>query len=63
MKYQLEVKELLIVENKMILTIMGTIEDSKINSHFVSKPKLTRHFNNGQEDRRIYSVHAKQKSY
>ena len=53
MKYQLEVKELLIVENKMILTIMGTIEDSKINSHFVSKPKITLHFNNGQEDRRI----------
>ncbi len=53
MKYQLEVKELLIVENKMILTIMGTIEDEKINSHFVSKPKLVMHFNNGQEDRRI----------
>ena len=53
MKYQLEVKELLIVENKMILTIMGTIEDPKINSHFLAKPKLVLHFNNGREDRRI----------
>lgn len=52
-KYQLEVKELLIVEDKMILTIMGTIEDETINSHFVAKPKLVLHFNNGQEDRRI----------
>ncbi len=32
MKYQLEVKELLIVENKMILTIMGTIEDEKVKN-------------------------------
>ncbi len=53
MKYQLEVKELLIVKDKMILTIMGTIEDERINSHYVSKPKLVLHFNNGKEDRRI----------
>ncbi len=37
----------------MILTIMGTITDDCINSHFVSKPKLILHFDNGEEDRRI----------
>lgn len=53
MEYKIEVKELLIQNDKMILTIMGTITDEVINSHFVSKPKLILHFNNGKEDRRI----------
>ncbi|MBU5461733.1 CDP-glycerol glycerophosphotransferase family protein [Lachnoclostridium sp. MSJ-17] len=53
MVYQIEVKELTIVKNKMTLTIMGTISDPTINSHFLSNPKLVLHFNNGKEDRRI----------
>ena len=53
MVYQIEVKELTIVKNKMTLTIMGTIADPTINSHFLSNPKLVLHFNNGKEDRRI----------
>ena len=53
MEYSIKVKELLIVNEKMTLTIMGTITDKVINSHFVSKPKLILHFNNGEEDRRI----------
>ena len=53
MEYQIEVKELLIKKNKMTLTIMGTISDPTINSHFLSNPKLVLHFNNGIEDRRI----------
>lgn len=53
MKYQLSIKELLIEKNTMTLTIMGTIEDKSINSHFLSNPKLVLHFNNGKEDRRI----------
>ena len=53
MEYQIEVKELSIVKNKMTLTIMGTITDPTINSHFLSNPKLVLHFNNGEEDRRI----------
>ena len=53
MEYHIEVKELLIVEDKMTLTIMGTVTDEAIGSHFVSKPKLTLYFNNGAEDRRI----------
>lgn len=53
MEYKIEVKELLIKNEKLILTIMGTITDEVINSHFVSKPKLILHFNNGKEDRRI----------
>ena len=39
MEYQIEVKELLIEDNKLTLNIMGTITDSVINAHFVSKPK------------------------
>ena len=38
MEYQIEVKELLIEDNKLTLNIMGTITDSVINAHFVSKP-------------------------
>lgn len=53
MKYSLDIKALQIVENKMTLTIMGTIEDPTINSHFLSNPKLILHFHNGKEDRRI----------
>ena len=53
MEYKIEVKELVIKQDKLTLTIMGTITDEVINSHFVSKPKLILHFNNGQEDRRI----------
>lgn len=37
----------------MEMTIMGEVADSSINSHFLSKPKIVLHFNNGQEDRRI----------
>ncbi len=53
MEYQIEVKELLIEDDSLTLTVMGTIMDEKINSHFVSKPKLILHFDNGVEDRRI----------
>lgn len=53
MEYQIEVKELLIESDKLILTVMGTVTDESINSHFVSKPKLVLHFINGSEDRRI----------
>ena len=53
MEYQIEVKELLIEDDKLTLTIMGTITDPIINSHFVSKPKLILHFINKEEDRRI----------
>ena len=53
MDYQIEVKELLITKNTMTLTVMGTITDPTINSHFLSNPKLVLHFNNGKEDRRI----------
>ena len=53
MEFQIEVKELLIVKNRMTLTVMGTVTDPTINSHFLSNPKLVLHFNNGKEDRRI----------
>ena len=53
MEYQVEVKELLLTKNKMTLTVMGTVSDPSINSHFLSNPKLVLHFNNGREDRRI----------
>ncbi len=53
MEYQIEVKELLIEDNKLTLNIMGTITDSVINAHFVSKPKVILHFINKREDRRI----------
>ncbi len=53
MEYQIEVKELLIEEDRMILSIMGSVTDSVINSHFSSKPKLILYFTNGVEDRRI----------
>lgn len=53
MEYQIEVKELLIEDDRLTLTIMGTITDPVINSHFVSKPKLILFFDNGEEDRRI----------
>ena len=53
MEYQIEVKELLIEEDMLTLTIMGTITDPIINSHFVSKPKLILYFVNKEEDRRI----------
>ncbi len=53
MEYSLDIKELVIKENKLTLTIMGAIIDKTINSHFLSNPKLVLHFNNGKEDRRI----------
>lgn len=53
MEYQIEVKALRIKKNTMTLTIMGSITDPTINSHFLSNPKLVLHFNNGKEDRRI----------
>ena len=53
MEYQIEVKEFLIEDDKLTLTIMGTVTDDRINSHFVSKPKLVLHFMNREEDRRI----------
>ncbi len=53
MEYQIQVKELIIKKNKMTLTVMGAILDESINSHFLSKPKLVMHFDNGREDRRI----------
>ncbi|MBQ1453996.1 MAG: hypothetical protein IIZ23_08495, partial [Ruminococcus sp.] len=53
MEYHIEIKELLIEEDKLTLTVMGTVTDDIINSHFVSKPKLILHFINEEEDRRI----------
>ena len=53
MEYQIQVKELIIEKNKMTLTVMGSIADPSINSHFLSNPKLIMHFDNGKEDRRI----------
>ncbi len=53
MEYQIEVKELLIENDKLTMTVMGTLNDERINAHFVSKPKLILHFINGKEDRRI----------
>ena len=53
MEYQIEVKELLIQNERMILTITGSVTDPEINSHFVSKPKIILYFTNGEEDRRI----------
>ena len=53
MEYQIQVKELIIEKNKMTLTVMGSIADPSINSHFLSNPKLVMHFDNGKEDRRI----------
>jgi len=52
-EYQIQVKELIIEKNKMTLTVMGSIADPSINSHFLSNPKLVMHFDNGKEDRRI----------
>lgn len=53
MEYKIEIKEFLIKDKKMTLTIMGEVADKTINSHFLSKPKIVLHFNNGKEDRRI----------
>lgn len=53
MDYKIEIKELVIQNCKMILTVMGEISDESINSHFLSKPKLVLHFMNEKEDRRI----------
>ena len=53
MEYHIEIKELLIEDDKLTLTVMGTVTDDIINSHFVSKPKLILHFINEEEDRRI----------
>ena len=53
MEYSIKVKELLVSENTMTLTIMGYIADPTINSHFLSNPKLVLHFINKKEDRRI----------
>ncbi len=53
MEYQIQVKELIIEKNRMTMTVMGSISDPSINSHFLSNPKLVMHFNNGKEDRRI----------
>ena len=53
MEYRIEVKELVIADDKLTLTIMGSITDEVINPHFVSKPKLILHFINEKEDRRI----------
>ena len=52
-EYSIKVKELLVSENTMTLTIMGYIADPTINSHFLSNPKLVLHFINKKEDRRI----------
>ena len=53
MEYSIKVKELIVSENTMTLTIMGYIADPSINSHFLSNPKLVLHFINKKEDRRI----------
>ncbi len=53
MEYNIEVKELLLEEDRLTLTVMGTVTDDIINSHFVSKPKVILHFINKKEDRRI----------
>lgn len=53
MEYQIEVKELLIEDDRMILSVMGSVSDPSINAHFSSKPKLILYFTNGAEDRRI----------
>lgn len=53
MEYQIDIKELTIVGDLLTLTVMGTVADKAINSHFVSKPKLVLHFINSEEDRRI----------
>ena len=55
MEYNIEVKELLLEEDRLTLTVMGTVTDDIINSHFVSKPKVILHFINKKEDRRIPS--------
>ena len=46
MEYNIEVKELLLEEDRLTLTVMGTVTDDIINSHFVSKPKVILHFIN-----------------
>lgn len=53
LKYSIEIKEFFIIDKKLELTIMGVVEDEMINSHFLSKPKIVLHFDNGKEDRRI----------
>ncbi len=53
MEYKIEIKELLIKNRSMVLTVMGEVSDQMINSHFLSKPKIVLHFINEKEDRRI----------
>ena len=53
LEYKIEVKELLIQDRRMVLTIMGEVSDKMINSHFLSKPKIILYFYNKIEDRRI----------
>ncbi len=53
LEYKINVKELIICDRKMVLTIMGEVADKSINSHFLSKPKIILYFNDGTEDRRI----------
>ncbi len=53
MEYGIKVREMVIKENKLTLTITGEIRDESINSHFLSKPKIVLHFINEKEDRRI----------
>lgn len=53
LNYRIEIKKFLLTNKKLQLTVMGVVEDKMINSHFLSKPKITLHFDNGTEDRRI----------
>lgn len=53
MEFSIKVKEFIIKDRNLSLTIMGEVADESINSHFLSKPKLVLYFNDGKEDRRI----------
>lgn len=53
MDYRIEVKECIINDRSLSLTLMGEVADKNINSHFLSKPKIILYFTNGKEDRRI----------
>ncbi len=53
MEFSIKVKEFIIKDRNLSLTIMGEVADESINSHFLSKPKIVLYFNDGKEDRRI----------
>ncbi len=53
MEFSIKVKEFIIKDRSLSLTIMGEVADKSINSHFLSKPKIVLYFNDGKEDRRI----------